>query len=74
MMLLSSLLLITLLAGSVNAFQSSFVRGSTSFASVRSDSALCMKTIAVFGASGLTAAECVYQALKDGDSVVGLTR
>lgn len=33
-----------------------------------------MKTIAVFGASGLTASECVYQALKNGDSVVGLTR
>ncbi len=31
-------------------------------------------TIAVFGASGLTAQECVYQALKDGDKVVGLTR
>ena len=31
-------------------------------------------TIAVFGASGLTAQECVYQALKDGDQVVGLTR
>jgi len=30
--------------------------------------------IAVFGASGLTASECVYQALKNGDSVVGLTR
>jgi len=33
-----------------------------------------MKTIAVFGASGLTSAECVYQALKNGDSVIGLTR
>eukprot|EP00560_Eucampia_antarctica_P004502 CAMPEP_0197831462 /NCGR_PEP_ID=MMETSP1437-20131217/10201_1 /TAXON_ID=49252 ORGANISM="Eucampia antarctica, Strain CCMP1452" /NCGR_SAMPLE_ID=MMETSP1437 /ASSEMBLY_ACC=CAM_ASM_001096 /LENGTH=239 /DNA_ID=CAMNT_0043434385 /DNA_START=187 /DNA_END=906 /DNA_ORIENTATION=- len=33
-----------------------------------------MKTIAVFGASGLTSQECIYQALKDGDSVVGLTR
>ncbi|KAL7430881.1 hypothetical protein ACHAXH_006773 [Discostella pseudostelligera] len=31
-------------------------------------------TIAVFGASGLTAQECIYQALKDGDKVVGLTR
>lgn len=31
-------------------------------------------TVAVFGASGLTAQECVYQALKDGDTVVGLTR
>lgn len=33
-----------------------------------------MKTIAVFGASGLTASECVYQALENGDNVVGLTR
>ena len=33
-----------------------------------------MKTIAVFGASGLTASECVYQALANGDTVVGLTR
>jgi hypothetical protein len=39
-----------------------------------SSTQLCMKTIAVFGASGLTASECVYQALKNGDSVVGLTR
>jgi len=37
-------------------------------------SVLNMKTIAVFGASGLTASECVYQALENGDSVVGLTR
>lgn len=41
---------------------------------VRNDSRLCMKTIAVFGASGLTASECVYQALQNGDSVIGLTR
>lgn len=33
-----------------------------------------MKTIAVLGASGLTASECVYQGLKGGDNVVGLTR
>jgi Putative NADH-flavin reductase len=33
-----------------------------------------MKTIAVFGASGLTSSECVYQALKNGDKVIGLTR
>jgi putative NADH-flavin reductase len=31
-------------------------------------------TIAVFGASGLTSRECIYQALKDGDTVIGLTR
>lgn len=35
---------------------------------------LDMATIAVFGASGLTASECVYQALENGDTVVGLTR
>jgi len=45
-----------------------------SSASSSSQSALSMATIAVFGASGLTASECVYQALKEGDSVVGLTR
>lgn len=31
-------------------------------------------TIAVIGASGLTSQECIYQALENGDSVVGLTR
>lgn len=63
-----------LLAG-VEAFQSSFVRGGSSLATgVKSESALYMKTIAVFGASGLTGSECVYQALKDGDNVIGLTR
>lgn len=31
-------------------------------------------TIAVIGASGLTSQECVYQALENGDKVVGLTR
>jgi uncharacterized protein YbjT (DUF2867 family) len=63
-----------LLAG-VDAFHSSFVRGSSSIATnVKSESALYMKTIAVFGASGLTGSECVYQALKDGDNVIGLTR
>jgi uncharacterized protein YbjT (DUF2867 family) len=40
----------------------------------RSSTALSMKTVAVFGASGLTAAECIYQALENGDAVVGLTR
>eukprot|EP00588_Corethron_pennatum_P010374 CAMPEP_0194264990 /NCGR_PEP_ID=MMETSP0169-20130528/346_1 /TAXON_ID=218684 /ORGANISM="Corethron pennatum, Strain L29A3" /LENGTH=243 /DNA_ID=CAMNT_0039005357 /DNA_START=152 /DNA_END=883 /DNA_ORIENTATION=+ len=33
-----------------------------------------MATIAVFGASGLTSSECVYQALERGDTVIGLTR
>ena len=32
------------------------------------------KTIAVFGASGLTGSEAVFQALQDGDNVIGLTR
>lgn len=32
------------------------------------------KTIAIFGASGLTASECIHQALGQGDHVVGLTR
>lgn len=41
--------------------------------SSRPDSSLCA-TIAVFGCSGLLAKECVYQALKDGNTVVGLTR
>mmetsp|Transcript_395 Transcript_395/g.478 ORF Transcript_395/g.478 Transcript_395/m.478 type:complete len:285 (+) Transcript_395:51-905(+) len=53
----------------------SFVRGNAvSTEKFSSSSALCMKTIAVIGASGLTAQECVYQALKDGDKVIGLTR
>jgi len=65
-----SLLLIVL--ASAQAFHSPFLGAKA--ASVRSESALCMKTIAVFGASGLTASECVYQALANGDSVVGLTR
>lgn len=32
------------------------------------------KTIAIFGASGLTSSECIYQALQNGDQVIGLTR
>lgn len=39
-----------------------------------SSTSLAMSTIAVIGASGLTASECVYQALLDGDKVIGLTR
>jgi len=53
----------------------SFVGGSVAHRnSSPSTSALSMKTIAVIGASGLTASECVYQALQDGDTVIGLTR
>jgi len=32
------------------------------------------KTIAIFGASGLTSRECIYQALNQNDTVIGLTR
>jgi uncharacterized protein YbjT (DUF2867 family) len=66
-------LLLALVISSTEAFQSPFLGGSVA-GGVQSGSALCMKTIAVFGASGLTASECVYQALENGDSVVGLTR
>ncbi len=52
----------------------SFTGRTVSHAAARSSSSLCMKTIAVFGASGLTSSECVYQALKNGDNVIGLTR
>jgi uncharacterized protein YbjT (DUF2867 family) len=61
----------------VHAFQQSpFVVGGGGLGNVpkTTSSALCMKTIAVLGASGLTGSECVYQALKDGDNVIGLTR
>lgn len=66
-----------LLASSASAFTSSFIgktRVHHPISASSSNSALCMKTIAVFGASGLTASECVFQALKNGDDVVGLTR
>jgi uncharacterized protein YbjT (DUF2867 family) len=73
-------LLVIQLSSYTLAFQSSFITGSTSLRTASLPSAssssteLCMKTIAVFGASGLTSSECVYQALKNGDNVVGLTR
>lgn len=61
-----------------NAFSSSFTgAGRTSLMPdncCKSESALSMKTIAVFGASGLTGSEAVFQALNEGDNVVGLTR
>ena len=47
---------------------------SSSSSSSSSSSNLFMKTIAVFGASGLTSREVIYQALESGDRVVGLTR
>ena len=57
-----------LLAGSASAFVAT-----NKSPSVSSSTAL-NANIAVFGASGLTAQECIFQALKDGDTVVGLTR
>ena len=72
--------IITLLqtVGAFTSSPSSFVPGTGSFLSqtksATTGTALCMKTIAVFGASGLTSSECIYQALKNGDKVVGLTR
>jgi hypothetical protein len=65
-----------LLSSCGDAFHPSLPKGNVgpTVSAVRSESALCMATIAVFGASGLTASECVYQALQDGDNVVGLTR
>jgi len=59
-----------LLLGSASAF---VVNKSPSFVVGTSTTAL-QANIAVFGASGLTAQECIYQALKDGDTVIGLTR
>lgn len=64
---------------SAQAFRSSFGGArlssvATASGSSSSSSALCMKTIAVVGASGLLAQEAVYQALQNGDNVVGLTR
>ena len=64
-------------ASSVWAFSPiipSVVGGVSSLPSSSSSTALCMKTIAVIGASGLTSQECIYQALENGDKVVGLTR
>lgn len=67
----STVLLLSIQAGA-SAF--SFVAPSVGHSTSASSSSLCMKTIAVFGASGLTSSECVYQALKNGDKVIGLTR
>ena len=68
---------LTLLLAPAAGFQgTAFVARSPSLGQSRacSSSALSMSTIAVVGASGLTASECVYQALQNGDNVVGLTR
>mmetsp|Transcript_16033 Transcript_16033/g.29076 ORF Transcript_16033/g.29076 Transcript_16033/m.29076 type:complete len:274 (+) Transcript_16033:52-873(+) len=62
-----SLLTAAAVLGTTTAFVSPQQRTASSSTSLDA-------TIAVFGASGLTASECVYQALQDGDKVVGLTR
>lgn len=61
-------LLHLLLVGTATAFAPVTPSGRTS------SSTSLDATIAVIGASGLTASECVYQALKEGDTVIGLTR
>ena len=63
----------------LSAIATSLLVGSTSaFVSPRTtaipSTSQLQATIAVFGASGLTSQECIYQALKDGDTVIGLTR
>ena len=68
-MKLSAAFATALLVGSTSAF----VSPRTSTNNSPSTSQL-QATIAVFGASGLTSQECIYQALKDGDAVIGLTR
>jgi hypothetical protein len=70
MRILSGLTLSTALLGTAAAFVSPQRRA---VGAAMTTTALDA-TIAVFGASGLTASECVYQALRDGDKVVGLTR
>ncbi|EED89114.1 predicted protein [Thalassiosira pseudonana CCMP1335] len=67
-------LLFASIIGSAAAFTSRSSPIATSRVSASSSSSALSATIAVFGASGLTASECVYQALKEGDKVVGLTR
>lgn len=75
MKILSSVAILPVLLGTAAAFvvvvpprvRSAYIAGGGSATSLDA-------TIAVFGASGLTAQECVYQALRDGDKVVGLTR
>lgn len=82
---LTYFLALPLVLPSTLAFSSAFVgrsrlqQTSRTYAAAKASplskaSALFMKTIAVIGASGLTAQECVYQALKNGDTVIGLTR
>eukprot|EP00979_Chaetoceros_neogracilis_P019010 scaffold11600_cov256-Chaetoceros_neogracile.AAC.12 len=69
-MKIAATFLATIACASAFAFTGNAVSHSAPFSS----STLCMKTIAVFGASGLASSECVYQALKNGDTVIGLAR
>lgn len=66
-MKITSLLTAAAAVGTTTAFVATQQRTTTSTTALDA-------TIAVFGASGLTASECVYQAIKDGDKVVGFTR
>lgn len=76
LILASTLMVVNSFTSPQSVGKSTFVRGVSKplVSSNGSSSCLSMKNIAVIGASGLTAAECVYQALKNGDTVVGLTR
>jgi hypothetical protein len=71
-----AVLFLATLVSAAKAFQSPFVGSRREFQrySGLRGSALCMTTIAVIGASGLTAQECVLQALERDYNVVGLTR
>lgn len=70
--MIRSVALLSLLLSLSSAFTS--IRQPSSLSSLSSSTTSLSATIAVFGASGLTAQECVYQALQDGHKVVGLTR
>ncbi|GMH48336.1 hypothetical protein TrLO_g4518 [Triparma laevis f. longispina] len=61
-------LLTTILAATATSFTPTFLPNPTP------PSTSLNANIAIFGASGLTASECVYQALNNGDKVFGLTR
>lgn len=63
-----------ILAAPAQVFGTAFQGVSAQQQLQRGGSALKMKKVAIFGVSGLTASECAYQALRDGDSIVGLTR
>jgi hypothetical protein len=74
MKIISILPILPMLLGTAAAFVVVSPSQGRSVGSTGSSATSLDATIAVFGASGLTAQECVYQALRDGDKVVGLTR